>query len=297
MHTKTEHTHTYEVIEKAIKFLYDSLPSQPSLKEVAAYVGMSEFHFQRLFSQWAGVSPKKFMEFLSVERLKKELSAGATIAEAADNAGLSSQSHAYDLFVSIEAVSPGEYRQGGQGIVIEYGFADTPFGECCIASTKRGVCFLQFTDGDREAVLAVLRGEWSNAELKENSATAQETIEKIFESLIKGGSSRLTLSLKGTPFQLKVWNALLNIPFGTVVSYSELARLSGNPKAVRAAASAIAANPVGYIIPCHRVIRAEGVVGQYHWRPNRKAAIIGWEKAAAINRNNLQPPYNRDEDE
>ncbi|MDP4186362.1 MAG: methylated-DNA--[protein]-cysteine S-methyltransferase [Bacteroidota bacterium] len=267
----------YQRIEKAIKYLISNFKKQPSLDEIAEYMGLSPFHFQRMFSQWAGVSPKKFLEHLTLEALKDELSIAGNISVAAERVGLSAQSRAYDLFVNIEAVTPHEYKTKGEGLTIEYGFADSPFGMCFIAATERGICMLQFSDENRDELIAELQQEWNNARIKENDDLAKTIVEKIFSA--KKEVKPLNLLLRGTPFQLKVWRALLNVPFGRVVSYGDLAELTGDVNATRAVASAVARNPVGYIIPCHRVIRSEGVVGQYHWKPERKAAIIGWEKS------------------
>ena len=267
----------YKRIEKAIKYLIARFKQQPSLEELAAHTGMSPFHFQRIFAEWAGVSPKKFLEYLTIESLKRELSESSSLFEAAGNAGLSSPSRVYDLFVNIEAVTPGQYKTSGKGLEIEYGFAPTPFGDCFIAATGRGVCSIQFEDGNKAEILAAFANEWTNAVLHENHLMVDAVAKKLFYS--DGSSRSFSLLLKGTPFQLKVWEALLKIPVGMIVSYNTLARAAGNAAATRAVASAVARNPIGYLIPCHRVIRNEGVIGQYHWSPARKAAIIAWEKS------------------
>lgn len=270
----------YYRIEKAIKYLVEHFKEQPNLDEIASYVGLSSSHFQRLFSEWAGISPKKFLEHLTVEALKKELSENKSICIAAENVGLSSQSRVYDLFVHIEAVTPYEYKTRGEHLAIEYGFAMSPFGECFIAWTRRGICAFQFTDDDNDTLIRELKESWNNAFFAENNRIAQEFAFQIFSTNSKNKREPLRLFLKGTPFQLKVWRALLQIPCGKVLSYNQLAELSGNVGATRAVASAIARNPVGYIIPCHRVIRNEGVIGRYRWKSERKALIIGWEKKA-----------------
>ena len=271
-----QHTN-YKRIEKAISYLIARFKQQPSLEELAAHTGMSPFHFQRIFTEWAGVSPKKFLEYLTVESLKRELSESGSLLEAAENAGLSSPSRVYDLFVNIEAVTPGQYKTSGKGLEIEYGFAPTPFGDCFIAATGRGVCSIQFEDDNKTEILAAFADEWGNAALRENPLMADAVAKKLFYP--DGSPRSFSLLLKGTPFQLKVWEALLKIPVGTIVSYNTLARAAGNAAATRAVASAVARNPIGYLIPCHRVIRNEGVIGEYHWSPARKAAIIAWEKS------------------
>lgn len=265
----------YEHIEIAIKYLIGHYQEQPSLETLAAVSGVSPFHFQRMFTEWAGVSPKQFLGYLTVEALKSEILCSRNLIEATERVGLSSQSRGYDLMVKIEAVTPGEYKSFGKGLEMEYGFADTPFGQCFVASTPRGVCHFQFVDGDADELLSAYREEWSAARCMRNDAMACGVVRSVFTH----ESQPLRLHLKGTAFQLKVWEALLTIPSGHVVTYSELAQLVHHDKAVRAVASAVARNPVGLIIPCHRVIRKEGVVGQYHWRSERKASLIGWERA------------------
>lgn len=275
----------YHRIERAIKYLTENFRRQPSLEDAAGHVGLSPAHFQRIFTEWAGISPKKFTEYLTVESLKEELSRRRSVCESAGEAGLSSQSRAYDLFVNIEAVTPGEYKSGGRGLRIEYGFAGSPFGRCFIASTAKGICAMQFTEDEAEIVAGELRSAWPGAEIVRNDTAAQETAHKIFggggdgAGVKEGGDRHLTVLLKGTPFRVKVWRALLDIPFGGITTYTDVAAASGYPSAVRAAASAVAANPVAYLIPCHRVIRSEGIIGQYRWGPERKAAILGWEKS------------------
>ncbi len=265
----------YSRIEKAIKYLSQNYKEQPSLEEIAQYVGMSKFHFQRIFTEWAGVTPKQFIEHLTVEALKEELIKTDNLITASENVGLSAQSRAYDLMVKIEAMTPGEYKKQGRNLEINYGSVGTPFGEAFIAITKRGICSFEFVDDDFKAVLQSLRDKWTHAIFIHNSSAVQEVAKHIFGN--KDGEVKLLL--KGTPFQIKVWRALLTIPSGNVTSYSQLAQIVEMSSAVRAVASAVAKNPVGLIIPCHRVIRREGIVGEYHWRSERKRSIIGWEIA------------------
>ncbi len=266
----------YATIEKAIHYLVDHYQSQPSLDEVAAHVGMSKYHFQRLFSAWVGVSPKQFVDHLTVQALKEELLRTSSILEASDQVGLSSQSRGYDLMVKIEAVTPGEFKSHGQDVEIRYGCAPTPFGEALVATTSRGVCAFEFVDEDAEIILAAIRESWYQARFVHDEGEAQRICAQIFE---RDNEVELPVLLKGTPFQIKVWSALLSIPSGVVASYSSLADMMGLSSSVRAVASAVAKNPIGYIIPCHRVIRSTGIINNYRWRSERKALMLGWEHA------------------
>lgn len=268
---------TYRKIEQAIKYLSTNFKKQPTLDEVAEYVHLSPFHFQRLFSSWAGISPKKFLQFITLEELKKDLYTTRNLSDVAEKAGLSSQSRVYDLFVNIESMTPEEYKKMGKGLKIEYGIHSTPFGNCIVAMTDKGVCSLNFFDEDEVPLFQEIKAKWPFALWERNQERTAETIHLIFGA--KERKSNLNLFLKGTPFQIKVWEALLKIPFGTVSCYRKIADDIGMPNANRAVGSAIGDNPVGYIIPCHRVIRSEGVIGQYHWGVARKSAMIGWEKA------------------
>lgn len=267
----------YIRIEKAIRYLVENFKQQPTLDELAQYIGVSPFHFQRIFTEWAGVSPKKFLELLTIEALKREIQDTSNLIEAAEKVGLSAQSRVYDLFVKIEAVTPHEYKSKGAGLSFEYGFSTTPFGECFIVSTSRGVCEIQFSDNDRSTLINGIKHEWSNAKFTQNDEMAKGIADKIFSPYVENKS--LTLWLKGTPFQIKVWKALLEIPFGNVISYSQIATTIGNTQSTLAVRRAIANNPVAYVIPCHRVIRNTGIIGDYHWKKERKAIIIGWEKS------------------
>lgn len=268
----------YGRIEAAIHYLEQNFQEQPSLADVAAHVGLSEYHFQRLFSRWAGTSPKRFLQFLTIQHAKKLLADSQSVLDTAYDAGLSSPSRLHDLFVTHEAVTPGEFKQQGAGLTIQYGFHSSPFGDCLIAITERGICGLSFVeDGDRTAALATLQANWPQAKLLEDQAATRPFIEPIFG--LSNGSKRpsLPLYLKGTNFQIQVWQALLKIPAGTAVSYGDVAQMIGKPKAARAVGSAVSQNPIGYLIPCHRVIRQSGELGQYRWGNGRKKAILGWE--------------------
>jgi AraC family transcriptional regulator of adaptative response/methylated-DNA-[protein]-cysteine methyltransferase len=267
----------YELVEEAIRFLIVNYKKQPSLDEIAERMHLSTFHLQRVFTAWAGISPKKFLQYLTVEALKKEVNFTENLIIAADNVGLSSQSRVYDLFVNLEAVTPGEYKTKGQGLIIEYGIHSSPFGNCFIAITPRGICALNFFNGSADIVKSELHHHWKSAIIQENQLTTGILVEKIFSPDVIDKSFRLLV--RGTDFQVKVWEALLKIPFGSVTSYTHIASVAGQPKATRAVGTAIANNPVAYLIPCHRVIRREGIIGNYRWDPIRKTAIIGWEKA------------------
>jgi len=270
----------YEVVEQAIRFLTVNFTKQPSLEEIAEHIHLSPFHLQRTFTEWAGISPKKFLQYLTVEALKDELHHTENLIDAAENVGLSSQSRVYDLFVNLEAVTPGEYKTKGQGMIIEYGMHPSPFGNCFIAVTSRGICSLSFVKGSPDKVITELHYQWESAVIQKNQETTGRLAELVFNPYAADKSFRLLV--KGTDFQVKVWEALLRIPFGRVTSYQGIANTTGKPGATRAVGTAIGNNPVAYLIPCHRVIRSEGVIGNYRWDPCRKAAIIGWEKAKSI---------------
>src|SRR5688572_7549782 len=266
----------YNRVAEAIHYITSNYKQQPTLEEVAAQVNLSPFHFQRIFTDWAGISPKKFLQFLTVEELKKELLSVKNIADAADNVGLSAQSRVYDLFVNIEAVTPQEFKSNGKGLKIQYGFHYTPFGECFIAHTEKGICALSFIDENKEIVLEQFYGQWEHAEIINDQASTEQLIKQLFSPVKE---KKIKLLLKGSKFQVKVWEALLKIPFGSVSTYKNIATALGQPGAVRAVGSAVGANPIAFIIPCHRVIRSEGLIGEYHWGAKRKKAMIGWEKA------------------
>ncbi len=279
-----QHVTHYAAIARAIDYIRQHAMQQPPLDDIAAHVGMSPFHFQRLFAQWAGVSPKRFLQYLTKERARQVLLETSDILEASLELGLSTPSRLHDLIVSCEAMSPGEFKHNGAGVAIEYGTAATPFGMALIASTARGVCHFEFCDAffseagmPPDAALQSLRSHWPHATLIENNAAAKRLAEKIFPATPTRGT--LHLVLRGTNFQIKVWEALLRIPPGRMMSYSQLATLAGAPRASRAVGSAMAANTIGYLIPCHRVIRNDGDIGHYRWNPIRKAALLGWEAA------------------
>ncbi|HTD02086.1 MAG: hypothetical protein DMF18_08765 [Verrucomicrobia bacterium] len=269
----------YERVANVIRFLDRHHTEQPDLHQLASAAGLSPFHFHRLFSAWAGVTPKDFLQCLTLEHVKHLLRNGDNVFDAALNAGLSGPGRLHDLCVTLEAASPGEMKNGGAGMQIEYGFAETPFGQALIAETKRGICHLSFVDGHgRNSARNLLTSQWPNAKLNRNDARIAELSAKIFTQ-VRDRASRPTLRafVRGTPFQLRVWRALLRVPSGSLTTYGRLAQAIGQSQAARAVGSAVGANPIAFIIPCHRVIRETGALGNYHWDPIRKRAIVGWE--------------------
>jgi AraC family transcriptional regulator of adaptative response/methylated-DNA-[protein]-cysteine methyltransferase len=266
----------YQRIEAAILYLEKNYQRQPSLKEIASHVGLSEYHFQRVFTRWAGISPKRFLQFLTKENAKQILRRSANILDTTYQVGLSSTGRLHDLFVSCEAVTPGEYKQQGRGLTIHYGFHATPFGDCLLAVTERGICGLSFIVEGRQSALANLQSRWQQASLLENSALTKPYINHIFGQK-RPQAQALTLLLNGTNFQIKVWEALLHIPPGAMVTYQRVAQVVGNPRAVRAVGSAVARNPIAVLIPCHRVIRKLGEFGKYRYGTARKMALLGRE--------------------
>jgi AraC family transcriptional regulator of adaptative response/methylated-DNA-[protein]-cysteine methyltransferase len=268
----------YDRIEKAITYIEKNFDRQPDLKEISEHIGLSEFHFQRLFSSWVGISPKRFLQFLTKEYVKELLSKPTSLLDATLDAGLSGPGRLHDLFVACEAVTPGEFKARGKGLTITYGFHDSPFGECLIARTDRGICWLSFVrNGGRKALLDELGGPWKNARIVEDPAKTRPLVARIYDPAQWRRSSPLPILVKGTNFQIKVWEALLHIPVGTVVSYEDIALYIGFPKAVRAVGNAVGRNPVSFVIPCHRVVRKTAEFGNYGGGPARKKAMIGWE--------------------
>ncbi|MEJ7737260.1 MAG: methylated-DNA--[protein]-cysteine S-methyltransferase [Chitinophagaceae bacterium] len=268
----------YNRIAKAITYIKGNFKTQPGLEEVAERINLSPFHFQRLFTDWAGVSPKKFLQYLTVEYAKKMLKDNqATVFETAIETGLSGTGRLHDLFITIEGMTPGEYKNGGESLSIHYSFAESPFGNMLVASTSRGVCHMAFSDDDTEA-LSRLQAKFPNAAFKQMVDLAQQNVLYIFTH-DWNKLHQIKLHLKGTAFQLKVWETLLKIPMGQLTTYGNIARQIQVPKASRAVGSAIGDNPVAFLIPCHRIIQSTGVFGGYHWGSARKTAIIGWEAA------------------
>jgi len=269
----------YDRIARAITFIAGRVHAQPSLNEVAAHLHMSPFHFQRLFCRWAGVTPKKFLQVLTVERAKQLLDASTPLLEVADALGLSSGSRLYDHFVQLEAATPGEFKTGGAGLTIDYAVHDTPFGGAFIAATDRGICALAFLDDpDFTVHRTALSGQWPRALLRENRRRTGALIESMF-AVDPKPDRPLSLHVSGTNFQISVWRALLRIPPGKVASYAQVAGAIGRPESARAVGRANGANPVAFLIPCHRVIQQSGHLGGYHWGETRKQAIHAWESA------------------
>lgn len=266
----------YTRIEQAIRYIEANAERQPDLNELAAQVGLSEFHFQRLFTRWAGISPKRFLQFLTREHAKALLARSGNLLEASYAAGLSGPGRLHDLFVQTEAVTPGEYKNKGAGVEIDYGFHPSPFGDCLLAITARGVCFLAFVEKDRRAALDQLRQTWPKARLNEEPSRTAAVVEQIFAPT---SSTPIHVHLHGTNFQIKVWEALLRLPPGQVTTYQALAEQVHSPEAARAVGNAVAHNPLAYLIPCHRVLMKTGHFGNYRYGPSRKKAILGWEMA------------------
>ena len=278
--TANENHINYRRIEEAILYLEKNFLQQPELDDVAEKVHLSPFHFQRIFTEWAGISPKRFLQFLTVDFLKEKLEQSRNLVEAAEQAGLSSQSRVYDLFTTLEAVTPQEYKQHGAGLRVEYGIHPTPFGVCLIGVTERGVCWLSFlkTDEDPRHEIDSMKQHWNNSIFHQDQELTMAFVDRIFNRQANT-ESKLHVLVKGTNFQLKVWEALLKIPMGDVTTYQEIAKSIHSPKAMQAVGSAVGSNHVAYLIPCHRVIRKDGVLGEYRWRSARKKSIIGWEMA------------------
>jgi len=270
----------YARIETAIEYLEKTFLDQPSLEDLSRHLDLSPFHFQKLFKRWAGISPKRFLQFLTVEYAKKLLNESRSVLETTHESGLSGPGRLHDLFVSIEAMTPGEFKSKAAGMNIFYGIHSTPFGNCLLAVTSKGICDLSFFSADKQLeAITELKTRWPEAELIEKKKNTQFFLNRIFPKNGKKKKSTVKLFLKGTNFQIKVWKALLDIPPGGVLSYEDVARYMGLPKASRAVGGAVAANPVSYIIPCHRVIKKGGVLGNYHWSPVRKKAMFAWEAA------------------
>lgn len=272
----------FAVIARAIEFIRANARSQPTLEEIAAAVHLSPYHLQRLFADWAGISPKRFLQYLTKEYARRQLATSAAVLAVAEDAGLSSPSRLHDLMVSCEAMTPGEIKAAGRGLAIGYGFAPSPFGAVLAAWTSRGICHFAFCVADETTMFGELALLWPQATLLRDDGNAARLLQRVFPQTLTRGSVHLVL--RGTNFQIKVWEALLHTEFGKVVSYRQLARQAGSPKAQRAVGGALAANTLAFLIPCHRVIRESGEVGDYRWGAQRKLAMLGWEAGHAAGR-------------
>ena len=273
-----ENARDYARIEAAILYLEAHFRDQPGLDDVAREAGLSPHHFQRLFRRWAGISPKRFGQYLTLDYAKAQLEASASILDATYDAGLSGPARLHDLFVTYEAMSPGAFKRGGEGVDIAWGVHPSPFGPCFVGRTDRGICALGFADGDANAVRAEFERRWPAARFREDAAATRPVVARVFGERA-AGDTPLRLALAGTNFQFKVWEALLRIPPGRVTSYRALAQALGLPRSARAVGGAVAANPISYLIPCHRVIRGTGRISNYEWGPARKRVMLGWEAA------------------
>lgn len=277
-------SHHYLVVERALTYIHSSLPHQPSLAEISQHCAMSEHHLQRVFTQWAGVSPKQFLQSLNKTQAKVRLVAGDSVLQASNKVGLSSSSRLHDLLVTMEAVTPGEIKSAGAGMTFQWGLHPSPFGECFIAITPRGLHRLDFIENNNQCRLVnALELQWPSAKIEQSQTQTQHWAETIFtkptDATIPDATTAKTLKLwiKGSAFQFKVWEALLRIPEGALCSYSSIAQAIGKPTAARAVGSAIGKNAIAYLIPCHRVIQALGESGHYRWGDVRKKAMIGRE--------------------
>ena len=268
----------YERVEEAIRYLEANFRQRPTLDEMASNLHLSKFHFQRLFKRWAGISPTQFLHFLTLEYAKERLNESQSVLDAALDAGLSGPGRLHDLFVSFEAITPGEFKRRGAGLRVAYGFHDTHFGQCLLATTERGICALHFVErGHRSQVLEQATSRWPQARFEEDHSQTQPLVDRLFSQTATDEPRPFHLLLKGTNFQVKVWQALLAVPPGALVSYQTVASHIGKPSGSRAVGAAVARNPVAFLIPCHRVINKTGQIHRYRWGISRKKAMVGWE--------------------
>lgn len=268
----------YDRIEKTIRYLEKHFQEQPSLEAMARWIHLSPFHFQRLFQRWAGVSPKQFVQYLTAQQAKQRLLESRSVLEAAYDAGLSGPGRLHDLMVTVEAMTPGEFKARGKGMTIEWGVHPTPFGEAFLALTPRGICGLSFLKSENSKLTFLqFQKQWPQAKLVKNAGSTLKVIRRIFGT--DSPERDLKILLRGTEFQLKVWEALLKIPAGLVRSYQDIAKEIQSPGASRAVGTAVGQNAIAYLIPCHRVIRETGILGDYRWGSSRKKAMLGWEAA------------------
>jgi len=270
----------YQRVEKAIRFIEDHTPAQPSLSDIAADAGISEFHFQRLFSRWVGISPKRFLQFLTHAHARKMIERSESLLDAAYEAGLSGPGRLHDLFVNCEGATPGQVRKKGEGLAISWGVHPTPFGRCMIAASDRGIASLHFLQPrTAQAALAEIEKKWPEAQIRHRPEATARLAEAVFPFSGPEEPAPVYLHVRGTNFQIRVWEALLKIPLGKAVTYEDIARHIGMPAAARAVGNAVGANPIPFLIPCHRVIRKTGAFGNYGSGPARKKAMLAWESA------------------
>jgi AraC family transcriptional regulator of adaptative response/methylated-DNA-[protein]-cysteine methyltransferase len=289
METTVELSQHYQLIEQAIKYIEANARRQPELDEIASAVGLSEYHFQRLFTRWAGISPKRFMQFLTKEHAKSLLARSENLLETSHQVGLSSLGRLHDLFITTEAVTPGEFKSQGAGLTIRYGLHHTPLGRCLVAATERGICHLSFVQGSEGNAIDDLVAGWKQARMVEDYQATAPLAERILAagttlpaaSTTFGGNRQISLHLRGTNFQIKVWEALLKIPLGAAATYEQIADWVGSPNAVRAVGTAVGHNPIAVLIPCHRVIRKSGEFGNYRYGAARKIALLTREYVTA----------------
>jgi AraC family transcriptional regulator of adaptative response/methylated-DNA-[protein]-cysteine methyltransferase len=281
MEKNVELSEHYKLIESAIQFIETNVERQPELEEIAAFVGLSEYHFQRVFTQWAGISPKRFMQFLTKEHAKELLDESENLLDVTHRVGLSSLGRLHDLFITTEAVTPGEYKSHGAGVDMQYGIHHTPFGKCLLAATERGICHLSFVSNNEGEAIDAFAADWNHARMSEDHRATAPLAAQIFgQGLdLRGQNQPLKIHLRGTNFQIKVWEALIQIPNGGVTTYEHIAAQIGNPRAVRAVGTAVGHNPIAYLVPCHRVIHKSGDFGNYRYGSARKKAILAKEFA------------------
>lgn len=275
----------YDLVRRAIAFLSVRWEEQPTLERLAAHLGLSPAHPQRLFKRWCGLSPKEFVQAVTIDHARNLLTGSASVLDAAHEVGLSGGGRLHDLFVDHEAMTPGEFKRRGEGLEIAYGFHDTPFGDALLLATERGVAGLAFVDEDkgqtRAEALADMTGRWPRAHFVEATARTASFAARIFDPARWSPEQPVRLVLIGTDFEIRVWQALLRIPMGRAVTYADIARHIGKPTASRAVGSAVGRNPISFVVPCHRVLRGDGQLGGYHWGLTRKRALIGWETGRA----------------
>jgi AraC family transcriptional regulator of adaptative response/methylated-DNA-[protein]-cysteine methyltransferase len=265
----------HDAVARAIALLVERRDDPPDLATLAAEAGLHPHHFQRVFSRWVGISPKRFAQYLRLDHARRLLSAPTSLLEAALDTGLSGPSRLHDLFVTCEAMTPGDWKARGAGLVIRWGLHSSPFGRCIVGTTDRGVCWFSFVTGDEGAAVAEFAGEWPGAELVRDQAATAAVVARMFAPVAE--RPPLPVLLRGTNFQVKVWEALLSIPPGRVASYGDVAAAIGRPTASRAVGGAVGSNPVSVLIPCHRVIRASGIIHNYRWGSSKKQALLAWE--------------------